>query len=114
MAAAAGSLRAAGLRAAASNLGMTRKPEEERPKQKIPSDATGGKVKPELPAGQQEAPAGVQSVETEEPRQVGGGKPVQREMLEKSAQEGAARERPEAVAGLHSTGSFTRRKRRVG
>lgn len=94
---------------------MKRKPESEKPKQRVPSRATSGRVKPEVRAGKQEAPAGVQPVETEDPRQVGSGKAVQRELLERNVGEGGAAEgNPEAAAGLHSTGSFTGPKRRAG
>lgn len=82
---------------------------------KFKAHATKARVKPEARAGEQEAPAGVQSVETEDPRQVGSGKRVQRELLERNVGEGgAAQGNPDAAAGLHSTGSFTRRKRRAG
>jgi len=55
----------------------------------------------------------VQPVETEDPRQVGSGKRRQRELLEDNARPegGAAQRNPNAVAGLHSTGSFTGKKR---
>jgi hypothetical protein len=73
-----------------------------------------GRIKPEPQAGMQEAPAGVQSMETEDPRQVGSGKRAQRELLERNVGEGgAAQDNPDAAAGLHSTGSFTGRKRRA-
>ncbi|MGH9587115.1 MAG: hypothetical protein ACRD3F_09205 [Acidobacteriaceae bacterium] len=71
-------------------------------------------MKPEPQAVKQEAPAGVQSIETEDPRQVGSGKREQRELLERNVgEDGAARGNPNAAAGLHSTGSFTGRKRRA-
>jgi len=94
---------------------MARKPEIERPKQRIPSRATTGKIKPDRLAGTQEPPAGVQSVETEDPRQVGSSKRNQRELLEENVRPegGAAQQNPNAAAGLHSTGSFTRSKRRA-
>lgn len=57
----------------------------------------------------------MQAVETEDPRQVGSGKHAQRKLLEHNVGEnGAARGNPDAAAGLHSTGSFTGRKRRAG
>lgn len=94
---------------------MAKKPESERPKQRVPSRATGAKIKPERPAGKQEPPAGVQPVETEDPRQVGSGKRRQRELLEENVRPegGAAQQNPNAVAGLHSTGSFTGKRRRA-
>jgi hypothetical protein len=92
---------------------MTQKPEVEHPKQRASSRATGGKIKPEPPAGKHESPASVQPVETEDPHQMGSGKPVQREMLEKNVH-GAAEEHPETVAAQHATGSYTGRKRRAG
>ena len=99
----------------ASNHRMAKKPESERPKQRIPSRATGAKIKPDRPEGKQEDPAGVQSLETEDPRQVGSGKRRQRGLLEDNARPegGVAQESPHAVAGLHSTGSFTGRKGRA-
>jgi len=92
---------------------MARKPESQRPKQRVPSHATRAKIRPERPAAKQEPPAGVQPVETEDPRQVGSGKRRQRELLEDNARPegGAAQRNPNAVAGLHSTGSFTGKKR---
>lgn len=93
---------------------MARKPEADRPRQQRPSRATGGKIKPEPPAGKHESPAAVQPVETEDPHQMGSGKPIQREMLEKNVRDGAAQEHPETVAAQHATGSFTGRKRRAG
>ncbi|HET8637260.1 MAG TPA: hypothetical protein VFL96_10455 [Acidobacteriaceae bacterium] len=94
---------------------MAKKPESERPKQRIPSRTRSARFKPERPEGKQEDPAGVQSLETEDPRQVGSGKRRQRELLEDNAspEGGAAQESPNAVAGLHSTGTFTGRKRRA-
>ena len=84
------------------------------PKKPAPSRRTGAKIKPEPPAGKHEPPASVQPVETEDARQMGSGKPVQREMLERNVRDGAAREHPETVAGQHATGSFTNRKRSAG
>ena len=93
---------------------MTRNSEANNPKQHAQSRATGGKIKPEPPAGKHESPTAVQSVETEDPHQMGSGKPVQREMLEENVRDGAAQEHPETVAAQHATGSFTGRKRRAG
>ena len=77
--------------------------------------AIRAQVKPEPVAGTEEAPAGVQPLETEDPRQVGSSKRAQRELLEQNVGEGGAAEGdPDAAAGLHSTGSFTGRKRRAG
>ena len=94
---------------------MAKKPESERPKQRIPSRTTSARIKPERPEGKQEDPAGVQSLETEDPRQVGSGKRRQRELLEDNVRPegGAAQQNPNAVAGLHSTGSFTGKRRRA-
>jgi len=96
---------------------MARKAEarHSEPETKPKPRATRAQIKPEPQVGKQEAPAGVQPVETEDPRQVGSGKRAQRELLEHNVGEnGAARGNPDAAAGLHSTGSFTGRKRRAG
>jgi hypothetical protein len=94
---------------------MARKPETKRPKQRVPSRATSAKIKPERPVGEQEPPAGVQPVEAEDPRQMGSSKRRQRGLLEENVRPegGAAQQNPNTAAGLHSTGSFTGRKRRA-
>ena len=84
---------------------------------------TAGKFTPKLrgpePAIEHETttdehPLSVQSVEPQDPRQIGSSKPAQRELLEQNVREGQAREHPETVAGQHATGSFTDKKRRAG
>ena len=54
-----------------------------------------------------EAPAGVQSVETEDPHQVGAGRAQQHESLKQNVEGGQGQRHPETPAGQHATGSFT-------
>lgn len=85
-------------------------PQKSAPKKPDRSSRTSAKINPK-PSVSHEPPASVQTVETEDPRQIGSSKPIQREMLERNVSgDGAARERPETVAGQHATGSFTRKK----
>lgn len=71
-----------------------------------------GSDKTERAAGaKHESPAGVQPVETEDPRQVGGGRAQQHETLKHNvaggAQGGQGQRHPDTPAGQHATGSFT-------
>ncbi len=58
-------------------------------------------------ASKHEAPAGVQTVEPEDPSLTGGGHSSQKELLEHNVRAGHAQQHPETPAGQHATGSFT-------
>jgi hypothetical protein len=58
-------------------------------------------------AGKHEAPAGVQTVEPEDPASTGCGPSSQKELLEHNIRGGHAQQHPATPAGQHATGSFT-------
>jgi hypothetical protein len=68
---------------------------------------TTGEVTDRNTSGKHEAPTGVQPVETEDPRHVGGGHADQQESLKHNVQGGQAERHPDTPAGQHATGSFT-------
>ena len=69
--------------------------------------ASDAAIKPDPAPGKDEHSASVQQVEPENPRHVGSGKPIQRELLTQNVERGQSRPHPESVAAQHATGSFT-------
>lgn len=63
--------------------------------------------KEEHRASKHEAPAGVQTVEPEDPSLTGGGHSSQKNLLEHNLRAGHAQQHPASPAGQHATGSFT-------
>lgn len=65
----------------------------------------GGRAE-ERDASKHQPPAGVQPIEPEDPRLVGGNKEDQHRALEDNVK-GESEEHPDSTGGLHATGSFT-------
>ena len=63
--------------------------------------------KEEHRASKHEAPAGVQTVEPEDPSLTGGGHSSQQDLLEENHRGGHTKQHPATPAGQHATGSFT-------